>query len=246
MSAEMTTILLSRAVALLISSALMFAPGRAETNPYQTEYPASDSAPRPALESPERLQQLVAPIALYPDALVAQILAAATHPTELVEADQWLREHQNLSTEEIAREVDQQSWDPSVKALTQFPSVLANMVKNLGWASELGDAYTNQPQDVLDAVQVLRRDARAAGNLKSTPQQKVIVEGSTIVIEPANPDVVYVPAYNPWLVYGVPIPVYPGWVPVPGGFVAGPAITFGIGVGVGFFAGFGWGWLRLA
>jgi hypothetical protein len=196
----------------------------------------------PVPHSPQELQQLVAPIALYPDALVAQILAASTYPTEIVEADRWMQSHANLKGEELAKEVDKQPWDPSVKALAQFPSVLENMDKNLSWTSSLGDAYANQQQDVTDAVQMMRQQAHKAGHLNSNEQEKVTTQGNTIVIEPANPEVVYVPAYDPWLVYGEPIVAYPGWYPVPGIFLAGAGIGFGIGFGVGFFGGFGWGW----
>ena len=124
----------------------------------------SGPAPVPVVsQSPEQLQQLVAPIALYPDELVAQVLAAATYPTEIVEADRWLQEHAGLQGQELAGEVDKQPWDPSVKALAQFPSVLANMDKNLSWTSSLGEAYLNQPQQVMDAVQEMRRRRRMPG-----------------------------------------------------------------------------------
>jgi Protein of unknown function (DUF3300) len=196
----------------------------------------------PAQHSPQELQQLVAPIALYPDALVAQILAASTYPTEIVEADRWMQSHSSLKGEELAKEVDKQDWDPSVKAMAQFPSVLENMDKNLSWTSSLGEAYATQPQDVTDAVQTMRQEARKAGNLDSNEQEKVTTQGNTIVIEPANPEVVYVPAYDPWLVYGAPIVAYPGWYPVPGIFWGGVGLSFGIGFGLGFFGGFGWGW----
>ena len=199
---------------------------------------SQDSAPAP--EQPQQLDQLVAPIALYPDALIAQILAASTSPTEIVEAERWMQGHSSLKGDPLAQEVDKQPWDASVKALTQFPSVLANMDKNLSWTSALGDAYANQPQDVLDAVQVMRQRAQQAGNLKSTPQETVTAQGQTIVIQPANPEVVYVPEYDPWLVYGAPLVEYPGWVPVPGLFLAGPG--FGWGLSFGIVAGYGWGW----
>ncbi len=198
--------------------------------------------PSSVQQSPKELQQLVAPIALYPDALVAQILAASTYPTEIVEADRWMQSHSKLKGEELAKEVDRQPWDPSVKALTQFPSVLENMDKNLSWSSSLGEAYVNQPQDVTDAVQTLRQQARSAGYLNSNEQEKVTSQGSTIVIEPANPEVVYVPAYDPWLVYGAPIVAYPVWYPVPGIFWGGIGLSFGLGFGIGYFGGFGWGW----
>jgi uncharacterized membrane protein YgcG len=199
-------------------------------------------AASPAKQSPQELQQLVAPIALYPDALVAQILAASTYPTQIVEADRWMQGHSNLKGEKLAKEVDKQDWDPSVKAVAQFPSVLENMDKNLSWTSSLGDAYINQPQDVTDAVQTLRQQARNAGHLNSNEQENVTTQGKTIVIEPANPEVVYVPAYDPWLVYGAPIIAYPGWYPVPGIYWGGIGLSFGIGFGIGFFGGFGWGW----
>jgi len=204
---------------------------------------SNEQQPPPSVQqSPQELQQLVAPIALYPDALVAQILAASTYPTEIVEADRWMQSHSKLKGEELAKEVDRQPWDPSVKALTQFPSVLENMDKNLSWSSSLGEAYVNQPQDVTDAVQTLRQQARSAGYLNSNEQEKVTSQGSTIVIEPANPEVVYVPAYDPWLVYGAPIVAYPVWYPVPGIFWGGIGLSFGLGFGIGYFGGFGWGW----
>ena len=196
----------------------------------------------PVKPSPKELQQLVAPLALYPDALVAQILAAATYPTQIVEADRWMQRHSNLKGQELAKEVDKQDWDPSVKALAQFPSVLENMDKNLSWTSSLGEAYANEPEDVTNAVQEMRQQAQKAGNLNSTDQERVTTQGDTIIIEPANPEIVYVPAYDPWLVYGAPIVAYPGWYPEPGIFWGGVGLSFGIGFGIGYFGGFGWGW----
>ncbi|MGC1945491.1 MAG: DUF3300 domain-containing protein, partial [Candidatus Acidiferrales bacterium] len=195
-----------------------------------------------ATQTPEQLQQLVAPIALYPDSLVAQILAASTFPEQVVEADRFVQSHPDLKDDALAQAVDKQPWDPSVKALTAFPTVLGNMDKNISWTSSLGDAYYNQQQDVMDAVQVMRQKAQQAGNLKSTPQQTVETQGSTIVIQPANPEVVYVPAYNPWVVYGGPIVAWPGWYPYPGIWYSGPYLSFGVGFGIGFFGGYGWGW----
>jgi len=219
----------------------------ADQDAQATAPPAQDQAP-PAQappytqQTPEQLQQLVAPIALYPDSLVAQVLAASTFPDQVVEADRWVQAHPDLKGDALAQAVDQQSWDPSVKALAAFPSVLGNMDKNLSWTSSLGDAYYNQQQDVMDAVQFMRQKAQQAGNLKSTPQQTVQNEGSTIEIQPASPDVVYVPAYDPWLVYGYPVAAWPGWYPYPGIWFGGPYLSFGVGFGIGFFGGFGWGW----
>ena len=199
-------------------------------------------APQAAQQSQQQLQELVAPIALYPDALVAQILPAATYPDQIVEAATWMDAHKSLQGDQLAKEVDGQPWDPSVKALTQFPAVLTNMKQNLAWTSELGDAYINQQQNVAQAIQTMRERAKQAGNLKSSPQENVKTKGKTIVIEPAETNVVYVPQYDPWLVYGAPLAVFPGWYSYPGLYLGGPGIDFGLGFGVGLFAGFGWGW----
>ena len=193
-------------------------------------------------QTAEQMQQLVAPIALYPDSLVAQILAASTFPEQVVEADRWIEAHPDLQGDNLAQEVDQQSWDSSIKALTLFPSVLASMDKNVSWTSSLGDAYYNQQQDVMDAVQVMRQRAEQAGTLNSTSQQTVTTQDSTIEIEPASPDVVYVPAYDPWLVYGDPLVAWPGWYTYPGVWYDGPYLSFGAGFGIGTFGGYGWGW----
>jgi uncharacterized membrane protein YgcG len=208
-----------------------------------TDQAAAPAQPAYTTQTPAQLQQLVAPIALYPDSLVAQVLAASTFPAEIVEADRWVQDHQDLKGDALAQAVDQQSWDPSVKALTAFPSVLGNMDKNLSWTSSLGDAYYNQQQDVMDAVQVMRQKAQNSGNLKSTDQQTVQTQGSSIVIQPADPQVVYVPAYNPWVVYGGPIAPWPYWYNYPGIWWGGPSLYFGgIGFGIGFYGGYGWGW----
>jgi hypothetical protein len=195
--------------------------------------------PMPSKLSSEQLRQLVAPIALYPDALVAQVLGAAEHPDQIGEAERFLERHPELAGDELAAEVDQKDWDPSVKALTQVPTVLANMARNLAWTSALGDAYTNQPDEVVDAVQDLRRNAKQAGTLKSNSQIKVSTEGDTIVIEPANPNVVYVPVYDPAAVFGYPVAVWPGFVPW---WVPGAGISFSVGFAIGPFFRFSWGW----
>jgi hypothetical protein len=212
--------------------------------PAQDAPAAAQDAPAPPYtqQTPEQLQQLVAPIALYPDSLVAQILAASTFPEQVVEADRWVQANPDLKGDALGQAVDQQPWDPSVKALVAFPSVLGNMDKNLSWASSLGDAYYNQQQDVMDAVQVMRKRAQDAGNLKSTPQQTVATQDSNIDIEPADPDEVYVPAYDPWLVYGGPVMAWPGWYPYPGIWFGGPYLSWGPGFGIGWYGGFGWGW----
>jgi len=153
----------------------------------------------------------VAPIALYPDTLVAQVLTASTYPGEVVEADHWRQSQGSASPDQIAAGADAQTWDPSLKALTAFPQVLAQMDQNLPWTTDLGNAYYNQPQDVLEAVQVMRQRAQAAGNLQSTPQEAVSYVDGNIQLAPVNPQVVYVPTYNPWSVYGQPVSPYPGF-----------------------------------
>jgi hypothetical protein len=207
--------------------------------------PPDQGAPQGQPLSPEELGQMVAPIALYPDALVAQILAASTYPTEVVEADRWLQAQGNMPPEQLGAAANQQNWDPSVKALVAFPSVLAQMDKNIQWTTDLGNAYYNQPDDVMSAVQAMRARAQSAGTLHNTQQQVVSNDGGSIVIAPANPDVVYVPVYNPWGVYGGPVVVYPGYYYGPPAgvyFGTGLAIGFGIGIGVGLWSHWGWGW----
>ena len=232
---------LKQSLSLFLSGCLLLttAPGAFADQAPQSEAPLPVQA---AQQTPAQLQQLVAPIALYPDALVAQVLAAATYPDQIVEADRWLQQHTDLKGAQLGQEVDKQPWDPSVKALTEFPSVLANMDKNLSWTSSLGDSYVNQQQEVMNAVQAMRDRAQKAGNLKSTSQENVTTQGQTIVIEPADPEIVYVPEYDPWLVYGEPIGIWPGWYSYPGLYLGGPGIAFGLGFGIGYFGGFGWGW----
>jgi hypothetical protein len=192
--------------------------------------------------SAEDLQQLAAPIALYPDSLVAQILGAATFPDQIDAAAGWLQQNQSLTGNNLMKAVDQQPWDPSVKALTQFPSVLDNLAKNLSWTSALGEAYHTQAADVMAAVQVLRAKAQAAGNLKSGSQITVVQQSpQTIVIQPANPQVVYVPVYNPTVVYGYPY-VTPGYSAAAVATTAVVAFGVGIAVGAMMSGGYGWGY----
>jgi len=204
-------------------------------------------APPPAaqpyqLENTQQLQQLVAPIALYPDSLVASTLAASRFPEEITEAESWIAARQTLAAAEIAKEADSQTWDPSVKSLLTFPPVLQNMSQNLAWTSELGDAYSNQPNDVMDAIQVMRRDAKKAGKLKSNDQIKVTDKHGYTSIDPKAPQEVYIPQYDPWAVYGYAIDPWPGWVDEPGLWWDGPGLYFGLGFGLGPWLGYGWGW----
>ena len=213
----------------------------------------SNSSVAPAPQTSEQLDALVAPIALYPDALVAQVLAAAGYPEQLAFADYWMSQNKSLTGTALAQAVDQEPWDASVKALTQFPSVLHNLASNLTWTSNLGEAFENQQPDVMAAVQRMRAKAQAAGNLQSNSQIEVTQQTpGTIVIQPANPQVVYVPQYNPAVVYGVPY-VVPAYTPTFAVATVGAGISFDAGVAVGAVIGggggfvgggfgFGWGW----
>jgi hypothetical protein len=221
--------------------------------PYpQQDLSQPEGAPAQPLDAAE-LEQLVAPIALYPDALLAQILAASTYPAQTAVADQWLngmRAQGYGSPDQIAAGADEQSnWDPSVKALTAFPQVLDMLNHNLEWTTNLGNAYYNQPQDVMQTVQVLRERAQQAGNLDSTPQEEVSNDQGYIELAPADPQVVYVPAYNPWDVYGQPVSPYPGFSllgtlgSVLGGRFGGGPIQFGLGIAMAAFEHTPFGWL---
>ncbi|MFZ3332183.1 MAG: DUF3300 domain-containing protein [Candidatus Acidiferrales bacterium] len=189
----------------------------------------TEAAPSSAAE----LESLVAPIALYPDSLVAQVLTASTFPDQVAIADYWLVQNKSLTASALMQAVDKQSWDPSVKALTEFPSVLENMAKNLSWTSSLGEAYHSQQADVMTAIQTLRAKAKTAGNLKTTSQVTVVQQSpQVIVIQPTNPQVVYVPVYSPAVVYGYPY-VVPAYTYTPGAVVAAGIIGFGAGIAVG-------------
>jgi hypothetical protein len=199
------------------------------------ETPSASQEPTAA-----QLQQMVSPIALYPDALVAQILAASTYPTQIVEADRWVQQNKGMPANQIAQAASQQPWDPSVKSLTAFPAILDNLNNNLSWTSTLGDAYYNYPQAVLQAVQVMRKKAEQAGNLKTTPQQTVTQQGQTIIIQPANPQVIYVPEYNPTVVYGTPVAAPPGYSGTD--LALAGLLGFGAGIAVGALLSDSDGW----
>jgi hypothetical protein len=192
---------------------------------------------------PEEIDALVAPIALYPDELLSQIFMASTYPLEIVEASRWAKQNKNLKGDALAQALEKQDWDPSVRSLVNFPDVLSNMSEKLDWTQKLGDAFLSQQKEVMDAVQRLRAKAQAAGNLQTTEQQKVIVEEKVIKIEPASPQVVYVPTYNPTVVYGAwPYPAYPPYPWYPPGYAFGASmLAFGTGVALGAAWGFAWG-----
>jgi Protein of unknown function (DUF3300) len=197
----------------------------------------------PAVFKQEELDQILAPIALYPDPLVSQVLIASTYPLEVVQADRFAKQNASLKGDALTKSLESQTWDPSVKSLVNFPQVLTMMNEKLDWTQKLGDAFLAQQKDVMDTIQSLRVKAQAAGNLKTTEQQKIIVEQKIIRIEPASPQVIYVPAYNPTVIYGVwPYPAYPPYYYYPPGYVAArSAFWFGTSVALGAAWGYAWG-----
>ncbi len=215
-------------------------PQQSYSAPYPDQGLTQPAAPAQAL-SADQLEQLLAPIALYPDALLAQIFTASTYPAQVAVADQWLQQMRAQgysSPDQIAAGANEQGdWDPSVKALTAFPDVLDMLNHNLDWTTALGDAYYNQPQDLMQTVQVLRDRAQQARNLQTTPQEDVNDNQGYIDIAPPNPEVVYVPTYNPWDVYGAPIAPYPGFslFGALGSFIGNLPIQYGLSFALGAF-----------
>ncbi len=193
--------------------------------------------------SPEQIEQLVAPIALYPDDLVSQILMASTYPLEVIEASRWASANKNVKGDSLANALKSKPWDPSVKSLVNVPQVLDMMDKKLDWMQGLGNAFLAQQKDVMDAIQRLRKKAVDAGNLKSSQEQTVTTEGETIVIEPAEPDVIYVPVYDPGIIYGSwPYPRYPPYYYYPPGWRPHPTpYAFAAGLAIGAAWGYAWG-----
>ena len=194
--------------------------------------------------TPDQLDSLVAPIALYPDPLLAQCLVASTYPIDVVAAQQWLAQNGNLKGDELVNAAEQQEWDPSVQALVPLPDALKLLSENIKWTQDLGDAFLAQQSDVMDAVQRMRAKAKDAGKLDTTEQQKVetkVVESKTVIeIQPASTEVVYVPTYSPTVIWGPPVyPYYPMYYPP---YYGGAWIGFGVGIAVGIGISGGWGW----
>src|SRR5689334_5345653 len=207
---------------------------------------SQSSSPAPKIPS-DQLDSLVAPIALYPDPLLAQTLAAATYPLELIQLQQWLSKNPGLKDKALADAVAKQPWDPSIQAMAGLPDVVKRLADDIQWTTDLGNAFLTQQSDVMDAVQRMRKKAQDGGNLKSTEQQKVetkVIENKiVIVVEQADPQVVYVPTYDPVVVWGPPVYPYPPiYYPPAGYYAAGLAISFGVGVMMGAFWSGGWGW----
>ena len=237
-------------IALAVSMALALPVPAQMPPPAPAAAPASGAPAASARTfSQQELDQLVAPIALYPDELLAQVLMASTYPLEVVQAERWVRASPGLKDKALQDAVQQQPWDPSVKSLTVLPQVLTMMSEKLDWTQKLGDAFLAQQKDVLDTAQALRAKAQAQGALKDTKEQKVTTDTSSgsqvIVIQPTNPEVVYVPTYNPAVVYGAwPYPAYPPYYYYPPGYVAGGALlgfTAGVIVGGALWGNCNWG-----
>src|SRR4051794_25399719 len=220
----------------------------------QGQQPApAAGAEAPQLKSADQLNSLVAPLALYPDPLLAQVLAASTYPLEIVQAARWLKENSKLTGENLTKEAAKQPWDASVQALVAFPQALKLLDENIQFTTDLGNAFLDQQSDVMDAVQRMRKKAKDGGKLQTTKEQKVevkTVEQKTVIeIQPANPQVIYVPSYNPTVVYGAaPVYAYPPVVYPSAGYVAATAaVSFGVGVMMGAMwsgcchGGYGWG-----
>jgi hypothetical protein len=217
--------------------------GSAQVPLPQAPVPVDTGQPIPIM-SPGELENLVAPIALYPDPLLSQVLVASTYPLEIVQASQWLQANPGLTGPSLPQAAAQQNWDPSVQALVMFPDVLRQLNQDITWTTNLGNAYLAQPQDVMNAAQRLRVRAQQAGQLSSTPQQQVITTVDNgqpaVIIQPANPDIIYVPVYDPVWFWGPPVYYpYPRWY-YPRR-TAGLFFGFGPAINVGFFFGSGWG-----
>ena len=187
---------------------------------------------------PDQLDSLVAPIALYPDPLLAQTLASSTYPLEIIQLQQWMDQNKNLKDKALASAVQKQNWDPSVQAMAGYPEVVQRMAGNIQWTDDLGNAFLAQQSDVMDAVQRMRGKAQGTGNLKTSAQQTVqtkTVEGGkqAIIIEQAQPDVVYVPSYDPVVVYGAAPPAYPYYPYTYPGYYPGMGLAWGAGLALG-------------
>jgi Protein of unknown function (DUF3300) len=236
-----------RSVVAILCTAVLLPGDTLAYMPLGAQAPVSSAQTQSAKIPPELLDSLVAPIALYPDPLLAQTLAASTYPLELIQLQQWLEKNKNLKDKALADAVAKQPWDPSIQALAALPDVVKRLADDIQWTTDLGNAFLAQQSDVMEAVQRMRKKAQEKGNLQSTEQQKVetkVIEGSSVIlIEQANPQVVYVPSYDPVVVYGAPLYPYPPiYYPPAGYYAAGMAISFGIGIAMGAFWGGGWGW----
>ncbi|HMG04947.1 MAG TPA: DUF3300 domain-containing protein [Chthoniobacterales bacterium] len=233
---------------MAVLSVALLSPGSTVVRAQQPPTEPTTTTPATTEEAPkipnDELDSLVSPIALYPDPLLAQTLAASTYPLEVIQLQQWLTKNPKLTGKALADAVGKQNWDPSIQAMAALPEVMKQLADNIAWTSDLGNAFLAQQSDVMDAVQRMRAKAQGAGNLKTSKEQKVEskqVEGKTVVvIEQADPKVVYVPSYNPTVIFGPPVYPYPPIYYPP--YVAGRVLAFGAGVAIGAAWNGGWGW----
>jgi hypothetical protein len=232
---------------IAVFCAVLLAPG----SPDVYAQPSSQDASSQGQEAPkipnDQLDSLVAPIALYPDPLLTQVLVASTYPLEIIQLQQWMANHKDLKDQALADAVQNEDWEPSIQAMAVLPDVVKQLAENIKWTTDLGNAFLAQQSDVMDAVQRMRMKAKGAGNLASNEQMtvetKVVETKTVVVIQQANPQIVYVPSYNPVVVYGPPVYPYPPiHYPPPGYYAAGVAIAFGVGVAVGAYYRGGWGY----
>src|SRR5258705_4655356 len=246
-----TKISRSKVTRLLIAltCAIVLAPGNAILLARQTQQPAAQDT---AVKIPgDQLDSLVAPIALYPDNLLSQTLVASTYPLEIIQLQQWLERNPDLAKDQkkLTEAVKKQPWDPSIQAMAPLPDVVKRLSDDIQWTTDLGNAFLAQQSDVMDSIQRMRAKAQGTGALASNQQQKVetqtVESKQVIVIEQASPEVIYVPSYNPTVVYGAPAYPYPPIYYPPyttGGVIAASAISFGVGLAMGAAWGGGWGW----
>ena len=226
---------------------LSLAPGDTAVYAQEAQQQAAPREQPPPKIPNDQLDSLVAPIALYPDPLLSQVLVASTYPLEIIQLEQWLEKNKNLKDQALTDAVQKQDWDPSIQAMAVLPDVAKRLADDIKWTTDLGNAFLAQQSDVMDAVQRMRMKAKDAGNLKSNEQMKVetkVVETKTVVvIEQANPQVVYVPTYSPVVVYGPPVYPYPPiYYPPPSYYAAGVAIAFGVGIAIGSSYHGDWGY----
>ena len=228
---------------IAIICAILLMSGNSPLFARQAQQPAQESAQIP----PDQLDALVAPIALYPDPLLSQTLVASTYPLEIMQLQQWLEKNKGLKDKALADAVSKQPWDPSIQAMAALPEVVKRLADDIQWTTDLGNAFLAQQNGVMDAIQRMRVKAKGTGALTSNEHQTVQTETedgkNVIVVEQANPEVVYVPSYNPTAVYGPPVYPYPSiYYPSYSGVVAASAISWGVGLAMGAAWGGGWGW----
>jgi Protein of unknown function (DUF3300) len=235
-------------VAILSALSLALGDSAVYAWPTMAQLGSADQQPAPLIPN-DQLDSLVAPVALYPDPLLTQVLVASTYPLEIIQLQQWIQKNSSLTGDALTNAVEKQDWDPSIQSMAIFPDLVKRLADDIKWTTDLGNAFLAQQSDLMDAVQRMRMKAKDAGNLKSTDQMKIetkVVETKTVVvIQQTNPQVIYVPTYNPVVVFGPPVYMYPYppiYYPPPSYYPAGVFFAFGVGVAVGSYYRGGWGY----